>query len=180
MLIHIHDIKPNSYQDLRIHRGGILLELCPLPSRLSLKSPWTNEFPDCNTLYYEILNHLHQALNQALIMWLSQILIIPKPNSIEFESNSGSKSRKLTNWISKFLSWVGVSSRCNQETLNQISSILKNFTQILPNSIKFQTLELPQFIIQILSGILKSSNKESCSLFNSLQIHILFANFGAW
>jgi hypothetical protein len=28
------------------HRGTKLLELCPLSSGLSLKSPWTNEFPD--------------------------------------------------------------------------------------------------------------------------------------
>jgi hypothetical protein len=64
--------------------------------------------------------------------------------------------------------------------INQIPSILKNFTQILPNYIEFQILELPQFLIQILSGILKSSNEESCPLFNSLQTHILFENFGAW
>jgi hypothetical protein len=72
-----------------------------------------------------------------------------------------------------------VSSKCNQAPLNQIPSILENFTQILPNSIEFQTLQLPQFLIQILSGILKSSTKESCPLFNSLQIHILFENFQA-
>jgi hypothetical protein len=28
------------------HRGAGLLELCPLPSGLSLKSPWTIEFPN--------------------------------------------------------------------------------------------------------------------------------------
>jgi hypothetical protein len=44
---------------------------------------------------------------------------------------------------------------------------------------KFPTLELPWFLIQILSPILKSSNEESSSLFNSLHIHILFGNFWA-
>jgi hypothetical protein len=48
-----------------------------------------------------------------------------------------------------------VSSKCNQEPLNQIPSIIKNFTQILPNSIEFPILELPQFLIQIISGFLK-------------------------
>jgi hypothetical protein len=41
--------------------------------------------------------------------------------------------------------------------------------QIQPNSIEFQMLELPR--------ILERSDKESCSIFNSLQIHILFENF---
>jgi hypothetical protein len=73
-----------------------------------------------------------------------------------------------------------VSSKYNQEPFNQIPSIPENFTQIPPNSIEFQILELPQFLIQILSGILKSSNEESCPLFNSLPIHILFEIFGVW
>jgi hypothetical protein len=39
--IHIKTIKTYA------SHGGIgLLELCPLPSGVSLKSPWTNEFPD--------------------------------------------------------------------------------------------------------------------------------------
>jgi hypothetical protein len=71
-------------------------------------------------------------------------------------------------------SCVDVSSKCNPKPLNQIPSIPENFNQILPNSIEFQTLELPQFLIQTLSRILKSSNEESCPLFNSLQFHILF------
>jgi hypothetical protein len=66
-----------------------------------------------------------------------------------------------------------VSSKCNQEPLNQIPSIL-------PNSIAFQTLELPQFLIQILFGIPKRSNKENCSLFQKIQMHILFEIFRAW
>jgi hypothetical protein len=70
-----------------------------------------------------------------------------------------------------------VSSKCNQEPLNQIPSILENFTQILPNSIEFQILELTQFLIQILSGFLKSFNNESSSLFKSLQIHIYLELF---
>jgi hypothetical protein len=52
-----------------------------------------------------------------------------------------------------------------------------NSKQIQPNSIGYQTLELPWILIQILVRIFKSSNKESCSLFNSLQIHILFEFF---
>jgi hypothetical protein len=72
-----------------------------------------------------------------------------------------------------------VSSKCNPEPLNQISSILEDFTRILPNSIEFQTLELSQYLIQIPSGILKNSNKESCTLFNSIQFHILFKKFQA-
>jgi hypothetical protein len=58
-------------------------------------------------------------------------------------------------------------------------SILENFTHIPPNSIEFQILELSQFLIQILFGILKSSNEESCPLLNSLPMHILFEIFGA-
>jgi hypothetical protein len=56
--------------------------------------------------------------------------------------------------------------------LNFIKSESSN--QIPSNFIDFQTLELHGFLIQILSWILKSYNKEGCSLFNSLQIYILF------
>jgi hypothetical protein len=56
-------------------------------------------------------------------------------------------------------------------------SVLKNTMQIQPNSIKFQTLELPRILIQILSQILESFTKESCFLFNSIQIRNLFENF---
>jgi hypothetical protein len=56
---------------------------------------------------------------------------------------------------------------------------LKPQDKIPSNSSQIQTLDIPQFLIQILSGILKSSDKESCPLFNSLQIHILFENFQA-
>jgi hypothetical protein len=38
-----------------------------------------------------------------------------------------------------------VSSKRNQEPLDQIPSILGNFTQILPNYVAFQTLEVPLF-----------------------------------
>jgi hypothetical protein len=58
-------------------------------------------------------------------------------------------------------------------------SNLEKFTQIVPNQIEIQTLELPQFLIQILSKKFKSSNEESCPLFNSLQFHILCENFQA-
>jgi hypothetical protein len=43
----------------------------------------------------------------------------------------------------------------------------------------FKPQTLLHFLIQILSRILKSSNKENCSLFDSIQIHILFKIFGA-
>jgi hypothetical protein len=56
---------------------------------------------------------------------------------------------------------------------------LENPNQIPPNSIKFQILEHPYFLIQIVSWILRSSNKKSCPSFNFLQIHILLEIFGA-
>jgi hypothetical protein len=71
-----------------------------------------------------------------------------------------------------------VTSTYNQEPLNQVPSILENFTQILPNSVEFQTLELPRILIQILARILESSNQENCSLLQNLQSRILFAIFG--
>jgi hypothetical protein len=43
----------------------------------------------------------------------------------------------------------------------------------------FQTLELSWILIQILDRILENSNKEGCSLFNSVQVHILFEIFQA-
>jgi hypothetical protein len=70
-----------------------------------------------------------------------------------------------------------LSSKCKHELLVQISSILKNSNQIPSKSIEFQILELPLFLIQILYRILKRSNKESYSLFNYLQIYILFDFF---
>jgi hypothetical protein len=60
-----------------------------------------------------------------------------------------------------------------------MSSILEDFKKIPSNSIEFQTLELHCFVIQILSQILKYFNKDRCSLFNSLQIPILFGIFQA-
>jgi hypothetical protein len=73
-----------------------------------------------------------------------------------------------------------LSSKCKHELLVQNLSILENFKkksyQILMN---FKPQTLLHFLIQILSRILKSSNKENCSLFDSIQIHILFKNFGA-
>jgi hypothetical protein len=57
--------------------------------------------------------------------------------------------------------------------------MFKISNQIPPNSIEFQTLNLPRFFIQILYQILKSSNKESCSLLHYLLSHILFENFHA-
>jgi hypothetical protein len=50
------------------------------------------------------------------------------------------------------------------------------------NSSNFSRIQTPRtfwFLVQILGRILKSSNKESCSLFNSLHIHILYENFQA-
>jgi hypothetical protein len=70
-------------------------------------------------------------------MWLSQIQL----NSNQI-LGVNQETRKI--WISKFISRVDVSSQCNQEPLNQVLAILENFTQILPNSIEFQTLELTQ------------------------------------
>jgi hypothetical protein len=54
-----------------------------------------------------------------------------------------------------------------QQKLKFQEEILSNFSQI-------QTLEILQFVIQNSLRIWTSSNKESSSLFNSLQIHILF------
>jgi hypothetical protein len=114
------------------------------------------------------------------IKWLSQTLNRPKLTSNKIESNSGSESRKTRPVeIPNFISWLDLLSKCKQELLVQISTILGNSYQIPLNSIEFQTLEIPQFLIQNLSIILKSSNTESCPLFNSLQIHILFEIFQA-
>jgi hypothetical protein len=41
----------------------------------------------------------------------------------------------------------------------------------------FQTLQLPKILIQILAQIFENSNKEGCSLFNSIQVYILFEIF---
>jgi hypothetical protein len=49
--------------------------------------------------------------------------------------------------------------------------------QIQPNSIEFQTLELPRILIKILARILESSYKENCSLFNFHHSHILIEIF---
>jgi hypothetical protein len=92
-------------------------------------------------------------------MWLSQTLTIPKPNSIEFESNSWSKKRISQIYSPNSLWWVGLASKYNQELIIQIVSILENTMQIQPNFIEFQTLEFPRILIQILAWILKSSNK---------------------
>jgi hypothetical protein len=66
---------------------------------------------------------------------------------------------------------------CNQELLVQIYQFLKIPIKIESNSIEIQTLQLPWFLIQILSRILKSSNKEIRSLSQELHIHILFEIF---
>jgi hypothetical protein len=49
-----------------------------------------------------------------------------------------------------------------------------NFDQIHQSSFEFKHQEPSLFFVQILDRILKTSNKESCSLFQNLQIHILF------
>jgi hypothetical protein len=71
-------------------------------------------------------------------------------------------------------------SKCHQELLVQIHQFLKISIKIQSNSIEIQTLELPCFLIQILSRNLKSRNKGSYSLFQKLQIHILFDFFEMW
>jgi hypothetical protein len=45
--------------------------------------------------------------------------------------------------------------------------------------IKIQGIEISQILIQILCRIMKSYIKESCYLFNSLQVHNLFGIFRA-
>jgi hypothetical protein len=70
-----------------------------------------------------------------------------------------------------------VLSKYNQELLVQASSILKNLNRNRTNSIEFQILEHSLISNSISVPILKSCNGESCSLFNSLQIHILFEIF---
>jgi hypothetical protein len=67
----------------------------------------------------------------------------------------------------------------NESPWSKFHQDLKPQEKIPTNSRQLQTLELPQFLIQILSRILKSSNKESYPLFNSLQINILFEIFQA-
>jgi hypothetical protein len=75
-----------------------------------------------------------------------------------------------------FMSWCVILVQTIAPCSNFINSW--KFQEVLPKSIEFQTLNLPWFLIQILPQILKSSNKENCSLFDSLQIHILFEIFG--
>jgi hypothetical protein len=105
--------------------------------------------------------------------------ILRKPIKIQviFESNSWSKSSKLMNlnFQTPFHELMCHPST-NSSSLFKLHQILK----IPINSIKFQTLKLPWISIQVLSWILKRSNKESCSLFNSLQICVLFEIVGAW
>jgi hypothetical protein len=48
------------------------------------------------------------------------------------------------------------------------------------NFYQIQTLEASLFLIQNPIPIYGSSNKESCFLFQNLQIHILFENFRIW
>jgi hypothetical protein len=82
-------------------------------------------------------------------------------------------------WTFKLLSWVEMSSKCNQGILVQIVATLEDSKQIQSNSIEFQIRELPWILIWILKRILKNSYKENCSLFHFLHIHILFENFWA-
>jgi hypothetical protein len=61
------------------------------------------------------------------------------------------------------------------------SSILENSNQILSDAIKIQTLRPPWiFNSNSRPNFEKKSYKEICSLFDSLQMHILFEIFGAW
>jgi hypothetical protein len=106
-----------------------------------------------------------RLLNNRIRMNLNQLLRASQEN--------------LKTLNSKFFSWVDVSSKCKQELLVQVSSILANPNQILSNFIEIQSLELPWILIQCLSWILKCSNNKSSSLFKSLQIHILFGSFRA-
>jgi hypothetical protein len=73
-----------------------------------------------------------------------------------------------------FMIWCGIRVQLGDSCSNFISS-----WKFQSNFIDFHTLGLPWFIIQILSQILKSYNKEICSLFDSLQILILFVIFQA-
>jgi hypothetical protein len=120
-----------------------------------------------------------KAFIKDQIHWLISFLSKPKSkfNGVWIRFlNQIVKTQKFE--IPNVLSRVDVSSKCNQKPLNQIPSILKNFTHIPPNSIEFRILELPPFFkIEILFGILKSSNEESCSLLNYLPIHIFFQIF---
>jgi hypothetical protein len=69
-----------------------------------------------------------------------------------------------------------VLSKYNQELLVQTSSILENSIRNPSNSIEFQIPKLSLIYNAISVPILKSCNWESCSLFNSMQIHILAEN----
>jgi hypothetical protein len=73
------------------------------------------------------------------------------------------------------MSWLPFKS--NQEILVWINQLLKSFDQIHQISLEFKHLDFFWFLIPILGRILKSSNKESCSLFNFLHIYILIENF---
>jgi hypothetical protein len=59
-------------------------------------------------------------------------------------------------------------------SLNSNCNNSRSFDQIHQISFEFKHLEHSSILIQILDRILKCSNKESCSLFQNLQIHILF------
>jgi hypothetical protein len=67
-----------------------------------------------------------------------------------------------------------VLSKCNRERLVHISSSLKAPIQFDQIFIRIQHLEPSLILIQILDWILKSGNRETHSLFNSLQIYNLF------
>jgi hypothetical protein len=44
--VHTLSHTDTSYKTYASHGGAGLFELCPLPSGVSLNSPWTNAFPD--------------------------------------------------------------------------------------------------------------------------------------
>jgi hypothetical protein len=46
ILIHIYGMNRTHIKTYASYGGIGLYELCPLPPGVSLKSPWTNEFPD--------------------------------------------------------------------------------------------------------------------------------------
>jgi hypothetical protein len=118
-----------------------------------------------------------KVLRQDQIHWLIQFWVNQKQNSNKIESNSWSKSRNPQIWVSKFLciSW----SIVREQTIAPCSNFINSwsFNQIHQISFKFNTLNLSWFLIQIPSRNLKSYNKESCSLFQNIQIHVFFEIF---
>jgi hypothetical protein len=134
----------------------------------------------CCIVTPHVMNSLTFVLS-IIIMHQSRLLIkflLTKRISNWSQFKSLRESQEIPNfWIPNSFSWADLSSMCNQELLVQIYQFLKIPIKIESNSIEIQTLQLPWFLIQILSWILKSSNKEIRSLSQELHIHILFEIF---